>query len=93
MTRRKKDDWEDDGRTIVSMESLDELSRLPFRITGRKRKEDKEALRAKIEREEALTKAEYRRYTWYSILAALTVMGIVGGGMILVILLMLLLWK
>lgn len=91
MARKKKDDFIDDGRTIVSMESLDELSS-PFRFSRKKRKEDKEAIKIKIENEEPLTRAEYRRYTWYSILGALTVMGIVGGVVILFILILYLWW-
>ena len=89
----KKDDFEDDGRTICSMEDLDQISVSPFRLSRNVRKADRAALKEKVETEEPLTRAEYRRYTWYSILAALTVMGVIGGGIILFILLLLLLWK
>ena len=89
----KKDDFEDDGRTICSMEDLDAISLSPFRLSRKERKSDRSAIKAKIEAEEPLTRAEYRRYTWYSILAALTVVGIIGGGLILFILLLLLLWR
>ena len=89
----KKDDFEDDGRTICSMDDLDVMTGSPFRLSRKERKIDKAAIKAKIEEEEPLTRAEYRRYTWYSILAALTVLGVIGGGVILFILLLLLLWR
>ena len=86
----KKDDFEDDGRTICSMDDLDVMS--PFRLSRKERKTDKASIKTKIEREEPLTRAEYRRYTWYSVLAALTVLGVIGGGIILFILILYLLW-
>ena len=89
----KKDNFEDDGRTICSMDDLDTISVSPFRISRKQRKTDKAAIKEKIEQGESLTRSEYRRFTWYSILAALTVMGIIGGGAILFILLLLQLWK
>ena len=89
----KKDDFEDDGRTICSMEDLDVMTGSPFRLSRKERKADRATLKAKVENEEPLTRAEYRRYTWYSILAALTVVGVIGGCLILFILLLLLLWR
>ena len=86
----KKDDFEDDGRTICNMDDLEVMS--PFRLSRKERKNDKAAIKTKVENEEPLTRAEYRRYTWYSVLAALTVLGVVGGGAILFILILYLLW-
>ena len=87
----KKDDFEDDGRTICSMDDLDVMS--PFRLSRKERKTDRAAIKTKVENEEPLTKAEYRRYTWYSVLAGLTVLGVIGGGVIIFILILYFLWS
>mgnify|MGYP007101914373 CR=1 FL=1 len=89
----KKEEFEDDGRTICNMNGLDVMNRSVFRLSGQERRADKAALREKIDKEEPLTRSEYRRYTWYSILAALTVLGIIGGGAVLFILILTLLWR
>ena len=87
----KKDDFEDDGRTICSMD-VEGMPGSIFRLTRVERKADRAALRQKMYDDEPLTRSEYRRYTWYSILAALTVMGVIGGGMILFIAILCLIW-
>ena len=87
----KKDDFEDDGRTICSMD-VDGMPDSVFHLTRGQRKADRAALRQKMYEDEPMTRSEYRRYTWYAILAALTVLGVVGGGMILFILLLCLIW-
>ena len=56
------------------------------------RRQDREILRQKVDRGEALTKREAKRYTWYSVLAGLTVLGVVGGGTVLFIFILWLLW-
>ena len=42
----KKDDFEDDGRTICSMDDLEMMS--PFRLSRKERKADKAAIKAEI---------------------------------------------
>ena len=89
----RKDDFEDDGRTICDMD-VDGMPGSVFRLTGKERKADRAALRKKLlYDDEPMTRSEYWRYTWYSILAALTVMGIIGGGMILFIAILCLAWR
>ena len=88
----KKDDFEDDGRTICSMD-VDGMPDSVFRLSRRERRTDRAQLKRKVYDEEPLTRSEYRRYTWYAILAGLTVMGVIGGGMILFILILCLAWR
>lgn len=92
MAREPKQYEDDDGRTIVDMN----VEGMPW-YDGRKRKQQRAQARAelkeKIERGEALTTAQTIRYTFYSILAALTVIGIVAGGACLFILILYLAWK
>ena len=88
----KKDQFEDDGRTICNMD-VDGMPDSVFRLSRGERKRDRAQLKKKVYEEEPLTKSEYRRYTWYAILAALTVMGVVGGGTILFILILCLVWR
>ena len=85
-------DFEDDGRTICNMD-VDGMPQSVFRLRSGARKADKANLKAKLAREEPLTRREMRRYTWYSVLAGLTVVGIVGGGSVLFIFLLWLLWR
>ena len=88
----KKDQFEDDGRTICNMD-VDGMPDSVFRLSRGERRRDRAQLKKKVYEEEPLTKSEYRRYTWYAILAALTVMGVVGGGTILFILILCLVWR
>ena len=52
-----------------------------------------EEIRRKVDAGEALTRAEYRKYTWYAVLGGLTVVGVIGGGTVLFIFLLTLLWR
>ena len=88
----KKDQFEDDGRTICNLD-VDGMPDSVFRLSRGERRRDRAQLKKKVYEEEPLTKSEYRRYTWYAILAALTVMGVVGGGTILFILILCLVWR
>ena len=88
----KKDDFEDDGRTICDMD-VDGMPDSVFRLSRKERKADRAALKQKIYDDEPMTPSEYRRYTWYAILAALTVLGVIGGGLILFIAILCLLWR
>ena len=91
MARKEYDD--DDGRTIVNMdvEGMPDSSWTAM-IHKRSRREDREELRQKVAEGVQLTKSETRRYTWYAILACLTVLGVVGGGTVLFIFILWLLW-
>ena len=83
--------FEDDGRTICSMD----VEGMPWHSgpSGRgKYSEEREKLKNKVDNGEPLTRREYRRYTWYSVLAGLAVLGFVGGGTVLFIFILWLLW-
>ena len=82
----KKDSFVDDGRTICRMD----IPGMPASLSDRKGTEDFSQNRGSAE--ERMTRAEARRYSYYAVLAGLTVAGIVGGGTILFILLLCLLW-
>ena len=91
MARKEYDD--DDGRTIVNMdvEGMPD-SAWTAMIHKRSRREDREELKEKVAQGVVLTKSETRRYTWYAVLAGLTVVGVVGGGTVLFIFILWLLW-
>ena len=91
MARKEYDD--DDGRTIVNMdvEGMPD-SAWTAMIHKRSRREDREELKEKVAQGVVLTKSETRRYTWYAVLAGLTVVGVVGGGPVLFIFILWLLW-
>ncbi len=91
MIDMRKDDFEDDGRVICNME-VDGMPDSVFRRSRVQRKTDRAVLKQKMADGEPMTKSEYRRYTWYAVLAALTVLGVVGGGMILFIFILWLIW-
>ena len=91
MARKEYDD--DDGRTIVNMdvEGMPDSSWSAM-IHKRSRREDREEMKKKIADGEALTRSEARRYTFYAVLAGLTVVGVVGGGVVLFIFILWLFW-
>ncbi|HPF54397.1 MAG TPA: hypothetical protein P5116_07190 [Eubacteriales bacterium] len=82
---------DDDGRTIVNMD-VEGMPWYDRRINRENRKEAKAELERKVAAGEALTRAESRRYSFYAVLGALTVVGVIGGGVVLFILLLWLLW-
>lgn len=92
MPRKPKQYEDDDGRTIVDMN----VDGMPW-YDSRKRKAEREQSRAelqeKIARGEALTTRQTIRYTFYSVLAGLTVVGVVAGGACLFILILWLCWR
>ena len=90
MTEKDREEFEDDGRTICSMD-VDGMPQSVFRIaTERSRKNRPQD---GYPYEEPMTRSEYRRYTWYAVLAGLTVFGVVGGGAILFVFILWLLWR
>ena len=56
-------------------------------------REQHREIKQKVDAGEAITRREARIYTWYAILAALTVFAVVGGGVILFIFMLWLAWK
>lgn len=81
---REYDD--DDGRTIVNMD----VEGMPWhdkRIRREKREKAKEA------QEEVLTKRQTARWIWRSLLAAFTVLFIIGGAVVLLIFIEWIVWK
>ena len=92
MARRPKEYDDDDGRTIADMN----VEGMPWYQENRKRMRRAEAraeLQEKIDRGEALTRRETLRYTFYAVLAGLTVVGVIGGGVTLFVFILWLLWK
>ncbi|MDD3400611.1 MAG: hypothetical protein PHT58_03105 [Eubacteriales bacterium] len=92
MARERKQYDDDDGRTIVDM-NVEGMPWYDKSIRKVNKQKAKQELKEKIASGDALTTRETIRYTFYSILAALTVLGIVGGGCILFILFLLLIWR
>ena len=92
MARQPKRWEDDDGRTVADMN----VEGMPWYQAGR-RKQDRAQARAelqeKIDRGEALTRRETLRYTFYAVLAGLTVVAFIGGGATLFVFLLWLLWK
>ncbi len=92
MARQRKQYEDDDGRTIADMN----VEGMPWYRADRKREaraQAREELQQKIDRGEALTRRETLRYSLYATLAGLTVVGVVGGGTVLFVFLLWLLWK
>lgn len=92
MAREPKQYDDDDGRTIVDMD-VDGMPWHTARVKREKRAQQKAELQEKIDRGEALTRRQTLRYTFYAVLAGLTVVGFVAGGVCLVILILWLCWK
>lgn len=91
MARKQKQYEDDDGRTIVDMN----VEGMPWYQADRRREErlrKKEELDEKIARGEALTTKQTLRYTWYALLAGFAVLGFIGGGIVLFVLLLYLVW-
>ncbi len=86
----KKDTFEDDGRTICNMD-VDGMPPSGPGFPGYKAKGD--IPNQTPAWEEKMTRSESRRYTWYAVLAGLTVTGVVGGGTVLFIFILWLLWR
>ena len=86
----KKDKFEDDGRTICPMD-VERMPESVFRLSRSGKSE--ETSDRSSGRADRITRAEARRYTWYAVLAGLTVAGTVGGGTVLFILILWLLWR
>lgn len=92
MARESKQYDDDDGRTIVDMD----VEGMPWynrRVRKEQRAQARAELQEKIDRGEALTRRETARYTLYAVFAGLTVVGFIGGGTVLFILLLWLLWR
>ena len=89
MTEQKREEFEDDGRTICSMD-VEGMPQPLFHVT---REKIRKSNQKNYPSEEPMTGSEYRRYTWYAVLAGLTVFGVVGGGTVLFVFILWLLWK
>ena len=92
MAREPKQYEDDDGRTVAEMN----VEGMPWYQANRKKTSRAQAraeLQEKIDRGEALTRRETLRYTFYAVLAGLTVVGVVGGGTVLFVFILWLLWK
>lgn len=92
MAREPKTYEDDDGRTIVNMD-VEGMPWYSRRVKKEQRAQARAELQEKIDRGEALTKKETMRYTLYAVLAGLTVVGFVGGGTVLFIFLLWLIWR
>lgn len=93
MARNSKKQYDDDdGRTIADMN----VEGMPWYRSEERRKSRAEAkaeLQQKIANGDALTTRETIRYTFYAVLAGLTVVGVIAGGATLFIFILWLLWK
>ncbi|MDO4543636.1 MAG: hypothetical protein Q4C01_03695 [Clostridia bacterium] len=92
MARKRKVYEDDDGRTIVPMD-VDGMPWYAKRMRKEERQRAKADLQERIAKGEALTRRETLRATFYAVLAGLTVVGIVGGGVVLFIFILWLFWK
>ena len=90
----RKEYEDDDGRVICPMD-VEGMPGSVFRPHGARSpmRREREEIRRKVDAGEALTRAEYRKYTWYAVLGGLTVVGVIGGGTVLFIFLLTLLWR
>lgn len=82
---REIPEWEDDGRTIVSMD----VDGMPWRSAGKKTQQGADAGRTQTE---TLTREESRYYTWGALKAALLVVGVMCAGLVLFILFCQFIW-
>lgn len=92
MARQPKQYDDDDGRTIVDMD----VEGMPWhdaRLKRERRAQSKAELQEKIANGEVLTRRQTLRYTFYAVLAGLTVVGFVAGGVCLIILILWLCWR
>ena len=92
MAREPKRWEDDDGRTVADM-NVEGMPWYRADLKKRNRAEARAELQEKIDRGEALTRRETLRYTFYAVLAGLTVVGFIGGGVTLFVFLLWLLWK
>ena len=86
---KNKGEWVDDGRVIAEMD-LDGMPQTVFSAYRSRRKArivDRQLLREKVARGEALTKREYRRYTFSAVLGGLAAVGIFAAVFLVFILL------
>jgi len=93
MARKDKRYEDDDGRTIVNMD----VPGMPWyeaRVRREKREERaRERNQCPAQGGDTLDSGQTIRYTLYSILAALTVLGVVGGAAVLFVLILWLCWR
>ena len=93
MARKPRKQYEDDdGRTIANM-NVEGMRWYDANLRREERARARAELQERIDRGEALTRKESLRYTFYAVLAGLTVVGFVGGGTVLVIFVLWLLTK
>lgn len=92
MARKAKEQFEDDGRTIVNMnvEGMRDYNNFARREA---REQQRAEMRERIARGDAMTRREAIRYTLYATLAGLTVFGFIAGGTVLFIFILWLLMK
>ena len=85
----KNRDWADDGRVIADMD-VDGMPQTVFSAIRRRRavrRLDAEAVRARANQGETLTRRELRRYTFSAVLGGLAAGAVMAGGLLLFILL------
>lgn len=93
MTDMGRDSFEDDGRTICPMD-VDGMPDSPFSLSGKREKlPGKAQQRTRPVDDDSITPSEARRYSWYAVLAGLTVAGVVGGGTVLFIFILWIMWR
>ena len=92
MAREPKRYEDDDGRTIAEM-NVEGMPWYQANLKKANRAQARAELQEKIDRGEALTRRETLRYTFYATLAGLTVVGVIGGGTVLFVFLLWLLWR
>ena len=92
MARKKKQYEDDDGRTIANMnvEGMPWYDKEAKRVS---RAQARAELADRVARGDALTARESVRYGLYAVLAGLTVVGFIAGGVCLLILILWLIWK
>lgn len=90
--RKPKEQYEDDGRTIVDM-NVPGMRGYDRSVRRASRAQAKEELQQRIDRGEAMTRRETVRYAFYATLAGLVVFAFIVGGCVLVIFLLTLLMK
>lgn len=92
MAKKPKQYDDDDGRTIANM-NVEGMPWYDKQLKRESRAQARAELADRVARGDALTTRETVRYSMYAILAGLTVVGFVAGGVCLLILILWLLWK
>ena len=92
MAKIQKQYDDDDGRTIANM-NVEGMPWYDKQMKRESRAQARTELADRVARGDALTTRETFRYGLYAVLAGLTVVGFIAGGVCLIILILYLLWK